>query len=125
GVQLAIDDFGTGYSSLAYLKKMPMDEIKIDRSFVQDMLEDPDNGTIVDAIIQLGHSLNLSVIAEGTETLDQIRYLQECECDVAQGYYYSQPIPEDALLTLLTQQRAQIRNATQRAAQASHTLLNK
>lgn len=117
GVQLGIDDFGTGYSSLAYLKKMPMDEIKIDRSFVQDMLEDPDNGTIVDAIIQLGHSLNLSVIAEGTETLDQIRYLQECECDVAQGYYYSQPVSEEALLILLTQSRHQIRNATQRAAQ--------
>ncbi len=125
GVQLAIDDFGTGYSSLAYLKKMPMDEIKIDRSFVQDMLEDPDNGTIVDAIIQLGHSLNLSVIAEGTETLDQIRYLQECECDIAQGYYYSQPMPEAAFLALLSNQRAQIRNATQRAAQTAQTLLNK
>ena len=125
GVQLAIDDFGTGYSSLAYLKKMPMDEIKIDRSFVQDMLEDPDNGTIVDAIIQLGHSLNLSVIAEGTETLDQIRYLQECECDVAQGYYYSQPMTEEDFLALMTNQRNQIRNATQRAAQTAQTLLNK
>ncbi|HCB38330.1 MAG TPA: GGDEF-domain containing protein, partial [Gammaproteobacteria bacterium] len=101
GVQLAIDDFGTGYSSLSYLKKMPMDEVKIDRAFVQDMLEDPDNGTIVDAIIQLGHSLGMSVIAEGTETLDQIKYLQECECDVAQGYYYSQPIREDSFLTFL------------------------
>jgi diguanylate cyclase (GGDEF)-like protein len=125
GVQLAIDDFGTGYSSLAYLKKMPMDEIKIDRSFVQDMLEDPDNGTIVDAIIQLGHSLNLSVIAEGTETLDQIRYLQECECDVAQGYYYSQPMAEEAFLALLNNHRSQIKNATQRAAQTAQTLLNK
>ncbi len=125
GVQLAIDDFGTGYSSLSYLKKMPMDEIKIDRSFVQDMLEDPDNGTIVDAIIQLGHSLNLSVIAEGTETLDQIKYLQECECDVAQGYYYSQPLSEDGFTALLQHQRGQIKNATQRAAQSAQTLLNK
>ncbi|NPU93118.1 MAG: EAL domain-containing protein [Gammaproteobacteria bacterium] len=125
GVQLAIDDFGTGYSSLSYLKKMPMDEIKIDRTFVQDMLEDPDNGTIVDAIIQLGHSLNLSVIAEGTETLDQIRYLQECECDMAQGYYYSQPLSEAAFIALLQEQRGQIRNATQRAAQSAQTLLNK
>ena len=125
GVQLAIDDFGTGYSSLAYLKKMPMDEIKIDRSFVQDMLEDPDNGTIVDAVIQLGHSLNLSVIAEGTETLDQIRYLQECECDMAQGYYFSQPMTVDAFSSLLANQRSQIKNATQRAAQTSQALLNK
>ena len=125
GVQLAIDDFGTGYSSLAYLKKMPMNEIKIDRSFVHDMLEDPDNGTIVDAIIQLGHSLNLSVIAEGTETLDQIRYLQECECDLAQGYYYSQPLNEEAFLALLHEQRDQIRNATRRTAQSSKPLLNK
>lgn len=125
GVQLAIDDFGTGYSSLAYLKKMPMDEIKIDRSFVQDMLEDPDNGTIVDAIIQLGHSLNLSVIAEGTETLDQIRYLQECKCDAAQGYYFSQPVSEEAFLDLMRNQRAQIRNATQRAAQTAQPMANK
>jgi EAL domain-containing protein (putative c-di-GMP-specific phosphodiesterase class I) len=89
------------------------------------MLEDPDNGTIVDAIIQLGHSLNLSVIAEGTETLDQIRYLQECECDMAQGYYYSQPLTEADFVALLQEQRGQIRNATQRAAQSAQTLLNK
>ncbi|MEE2731303.1 MAG: EAL domain-containing protein [Pseudomonadota bacterium] len=125
GVQLAIDDFGTGYSSLSYLKKMPMDEVKIDRAFVQDMLEDPDNGTIVDAIIQLGHSLGLSVIAEGTETLDQIKYLQECECDVAQGYYYSQPIREDSFLTFLSHQRNQVKSATQRAAKSTGPVLNK
>lgn len=125
GVQLAIDDFGTGYSSLSYLKKMPMDEVKIDRAFVQDMLEDPDNGTIVDAIIQLGHSLGMSVIAEGTETLDQIKYLQECECDVAQGYYYSQPIREDSFLTFLSNQRTQVKSATQRAAKTANPLLNK
>jgi len=125
GVQLAIDDFGTGYSSLSYLKKMPMDEVKIDRAFVQDMLEDPDNGTIVDAIIQLGHSLGMSVIAEGTETLDQIKYLQECECDVAQGYYYSQPIREDSFLTFLSNQRSQVKSATQRAAKTANSLLNK
>ena len=125
GVQLAIDDFGTGYSSLSYLKKMPMDEVKIDRAFVQDMLEDPDNGTIVDAIIQLGHSLGLSVIAEGTETLDQIKYLQECECDVAQGYYYSQPIREDSFLTFLSNQRNQVKSATQRAAKTTNPVLNK
>jgi len=125
GVQLAIDDFGTGYSSLSYLKKMPMDEVKVDRAFVQDMLEDPDNGTIVDAIIQLGHSLGLSVIAEGTETLDQIKYLQECQCDVAQGFYYSQPIQEDSFLTFINSQRTQVKNATQRAAKSTNPLLNK
>ncbi len=111
-MQLAIDDFGTGYSSLSYLKKMPMDEIKIDRSFVLDMMEDPENGTIVDAIIQLGHSLGLSVIAEGTETPEQIKYLQECECDMAQGYIYSKPVSEDSFLTFLSQQRAQVKNTT-------------
>ena len=125
GVQLAVDDFGTGYSSLSYLKKMPMDEIKIDRAFVQDMLEDPDNGTIVDAVVQLGHSLGLAVIAEGTETLDQIRYLQECACDAAQGYYYSRPVNEDAFVTFISQQRAQIKSITQRTAQAGNGLLNK
>lgn len=125
GVQLGIDDFGTGYSSLSYLKKMPMDEVKIDRAFVHDMLEDPDNGTIVDAIIQLGHSLGLSVIAEGTETLDQIKYLQECECDIAQGYYYSQPINEDAFTTFLANQLMQVKSATKRAASTPAALLNK
>ncbi|MGC1509710.1 putative bifunctional diguanylate cyclase/phosphodiesterase [Ketobacter sp.] len=112
GVQLAIDDFGTGYSSLSYLKKMPMDEIKIDRSFVLDMLEDPDNGTIVDAIIQLGHSLGLSVIAEGTETPEQIKYLQECECDVAQGFIYCKPVNEESLLRFLSQQSEKVKSTT-------------
>lgn len=125
GVQLGIDDFGTGYSSLSYLKKMPMDEVKIDRSFVHDMLEDPDNGTIVDAIIQLGHSLGLSVIAEGTESLDQIKYLQECECDIAQGFYYSHPVNADGLTSFMAKQRDQVKSATHRAATTPAALLNK
>ncbi len=105
GVQLAIDDFGTGYSSLSYLKKLPMDELKIDQAFVHDMLEDSDNGTIVDAIIQLGHSLGLTVVAEGTQSPNQVTYLQKCHCDIAQGYLYSHPISSNKFLKLLKRER--------------------
>ncbi|MDE1462847.1 putative bifunctional diguanylate cyclase/phosphodiesterase [Spartinivicinus poritis] len=95
GVMIAIDDFGTGYSSLSYLKKLPFDKIKIDKSFVQDVLEDEENATIVRAIIQLSKSLNLSVIAEGVETVEQEAYIIEQGCQEGQGYYYSKPVSEE------------------------------
>ena len=96
GVQIAIDDFGTGYSSLSYLRGLPLDKIKIDRSFVQDVLVDEDDATIVRAIIQLGRSLNMQVIAEGVESAEQEAYITAQGCNEGQGYYYSRPLSASA-----------------------------
>jgi EAL domain-containing protein (putative c-di-GMP-specific phosphodiesterase class I) len=93
GVRIAIDDFGTGYSSLAYLKRLPIDEIKIDKSFVLDMPVHDDDATITRSIVDLGHNLGLVVVAEGVETREIWDQLAAMHCDVAQGYYLSRPIP--------------------------------
>jgi diguanylate cyclase (GGDEF)-like protein len=103
GALIAIDDFGTGYSSLSYLKSLPLDKIKIDKSFVQDLLDDDDDATIVRAIIQLGKSLGMQVIAEGVETLEQEAYIISEGCHEGQGYFYSKPLPARELSAYLRQ----------------------
>jgi len=98
GVRLAVDDFGTGYSSLAYLKRYPLDKLKIDRTFIKDTPEDNDDVSLVTAIIQMARSLNLRTVAEGVETKEQWNLLKRMGCDLIQGYYLSRPMAaEDAL----------------------------
>lgn len=95
GISISIDDFGTGYSSLAYLKKLNIDRLKIDKSFVRDIATDPNDKAIIKAIAQMAHTLNLKVIAEGVEDKLMLENLQECQCDEVQGYYFARPMPAD------------------------------
>lgn len=97
GAQIAIDDFGTGYSSFNYLKRFPIDEIKIDRTFIWELPDSSDDAAIVGAILAMARSLNLRVVAEGVETEKQLAFLQRCSCDIAQGYLFSRPLPADDL----------------------------
>jgi diguanylate cyclase (GGDEF)-like protein len=101
GIFLSIDDFGTGYSSLSYLKKFPINKIKIDQSFVKDIDKSKKDKEIIKAIINIAHSLELSVTAEGVETMDQLEFLQKADCDRLQGYLISRPLPEERLLEFI------------------------
>ena len=103
GVDLSLDDFGTGYSSLVHLRRLPVSEIKVDRSFVQRMTSDADDAVIVRSIVDLAHSLGLRVVAEGVETVDTWQALQALGCDLAQGYLISRPLPGDQLTRWLRQ----------------------
>jgi len=106
GVRLAIDDFGVGYSSLTHLKRFPIDTLKVDRSFIRDLPEDIEDKAITEAIIAMGKSLNLTVVAEGVETEEQQNFLQQHACDEMQGYFFSKPIAAEAFADLLRQRVA-------------------
>ena len=92
GVRMAIDDFGTGYSSLNYLKKFPINTVKVDRSFIMDIPESEDDKAITSAVIAMAHRLNMEVVAEGVETQEQLSFLLEHDCEYAQGYLFAKPL---------------------------------
>jgi EAL domain-containing protein (putative c-di-GMP-specific phosphodiesterase class I) len=112
GIRLIIDDFGTGYSSLSYLKTFPIHAIKIDRSFVREIGSDPDDAAIATAIISMGHSLRLKVIAEGVESEDQLAFLHKQKCDEIQGFLFSPPIPPEEIAKLLKAENREAGNGT-------------
>ncbi|WP_265583575.1 EAL domain-containing protein [Synechocystis salina] len=101
GVNFSVDDFGTGYSSLAYLKQLPLNELKIDRIFVQDAPTDLNNAALVEAIIGVARNFNLAIIAEGVETKEQVDFLAERGCHLFQGYFYGRPMAIEEFHALL------------------------
>ena len=107
GVRLAIDDFGVGYSNLAYLKRFPIDRLKIDRSFIRDISIDPDDAAIALAIISMAHSLKMNVVAEGIESGEHLSFLDSHHCDIGQGYYFAKPISAQDLNPLTLNEMVQ------------------
>ena len=105
-MRLSIDDFGTGYSSLAYLSKLPFKQVKLDRVFIAEMPADPGSDAIVRATVELAHTFNATVVAEGVETLAQWEHLQTLGCSIAQGFFVGRPQPAADLMELLTQHPA-------------------
>jgi EAL domain-containing protein (putative c-di-GMP-specific phosphodiesterase class I) len=101
GVKLALDDFGTGYSSLSYMRRFPIDTLKVDQSFVRDLTTNADDASVVSAVIHMGKSLHMRVVAEGVETREQLEFLEELECPEAQGYYFSYPLPAERFVEVL------------------------
>jgi EAL domain-containing protein (putative c-di-GMP-specific phosphodiesterase class I) len=95
GIRISIDDFGTGYSSLAYLKRLPLDQLKISNDFVRDIHTDSNDAIIVDTILSMARHMGLTVVAEGVETLEQLKFLDERRCTLFQGYYFSKPLSKD------------------------------
>jgi EAL domain-containing protein (putative c-di-GMP-specific phosphodiesterase class I) len=123
GVLVSVDDFGTGYSSMSYLRRFPIDKLKIDRCFVDQMTRRPEDASIVQAIISLAHSLHLKVIAEGVETPEQLALLTQLGCDQYQGFHFSPALEPAQFLAFVKQSRADARSLTDDEAERTHSKL--
>jgi len=110
GIYIALDDFGTGYSSLSSIKNFPLNQLKIDRSFICDLVTDPHDAAIIKAVVALGHGLNLKVMAEGVESQEQLAFLRSVNCDLMQGYLFSKPVTAHDATQLLLQKGHQEKN---------------
>ncbi|CAM2068147.1 EAL domain-containing protein [Sulfidibacter corallicola] len=117
-IKISVDDFGTGYSSLAYLKRFPINTLKIDRSFINGILENDDDRAIISSIIAMAHSLNLSIVAEGVENEEQLALLRDLGCDEIQGYFYSKPLPADRFMAFVDARARSLREAGDEALEA-------
>ena len=123
GVLVAVDDFGTGYSSMSYLRRLPVDKLKIDREFIREVMSCPDDASIVRAIVSLAHSLRLKVVAEGVETVEQLEFLKTLGCDQYQGYYFSPAVPAQDFAALLERAARSSGSSTQDPGMRAHTTL--
>jgi diguanylate cyclase len=123
GVLVSVDDFGTGYSSMSYLRRFPIDKLKIDRCFVEEMTQRTEDASIVRAIISLAHSLHLKVIAEGVETSEQLAMLANLGCDQYQGFYFSPALSSAQFVALVKQARAEQPSLTDEEAARTHSKL--
>jgi diguanylate cyclase len=123
GVLVSVDDFGTGYSSMSYLRRLPIDKLKIDRAFINEITAQPDDASIVQAIVSLAHSLRLKVVAEGVETAGQLEFLKSLGCDQYQGYFFSRPLSSAAFEELIRAQKAAAVSFTDEDAARTHSKL--
>jgi len=123
GVLVSVDDFGTGYSSMSYLRRFPIDKLKIDRGFISEVMSRPEDASIVRAIISLAHSLKLKVVAEGVESIDQLEFLRTLGCDQYQGYYYSPALPAAKFEELVRARRQAESELTESDAGRTHSKL--